>query len=129
MARTILFTAALAIVSITSSFVTAQDCCKSWHRPYTEESQPDLFYNLYLAGNGGSPAAAYPAPYPTPAVVGHSYYTYQPLMPQEMLYKHHRTYHQSYNNGMGLNRTSVVWGGTPVRTELHAMRKLFSLAR
>jgi hypothetical protein len=88
----------------------------SAYRPYTEASQPDLFYNFYVPNNMGAAAAAYPAPYPTPSLVGHTYYTYQPLMPHEFLYTHHRTYHQYYNGGMGLNRTRVHWYRTPVRT-------------
>jgi hypothetical protein len=72
-----------------------------WYRPYTESSQPDVFYNLYVPNNLGDAGAAYPAPYPTPNLVGHTYYTYQPLMPHEFLYHHHRTYHQYYNRGNG----------------------------
>lgn len=103
--------------------------CSPWNRPYTEESQPDLFYNFYQPGNGGSPAGAFPSPYPTPAIAGRTYTTYQPFMPNEWLYMHHRTYHQHYNNGMGVNRTKVHWHGTPIRTELMQVRKFFSLAR
>ena len=85
-----------------------------WYRPYTEESQADLFYNYYQPNNFGSTAAAFPSPYPTPKMVGHTYYTYQPFYPTEMLYTHHRTYHQYYNNGMGLNRTKVRWSYNPL---------------
>jgi hypothetical protein len=88
------------------------------YRPFTEASQPDVFYNYYVPNNMGAAAAAYPAPYPTPSLIGHTYYTYQPLMPHEFLYTHHRTYHQYYNGGMGLNRTSVHWHRTPVRTAI-----------
>jgi hypothetical protein len=98
-------------------------------RPFTEASQPDVFFNLYQPNNFGAAAAAYPAPYPTPNWVGHTYYTYQPLMPHEFLYHHHRTYHQYYNGGMGLNRTTVHWYGTPVRTAVHGVAKFFSLPR
>ena len=99
------------------------------YRPYTEASQPDVFYNLYVPNNFGAAGAAYPAPYPTPNLIGHTYYTYQPLMPHEFLYQHHRTYHQYYNRGMGLNRTSVSWHGTPIRTGLKGVKKFFSLPR
>jgi hypothetical protein len=88
------------------------------YRPFTEASQPDVFYNYYVPNNMGAAAAAYPAPYPTPSLIGHTYYTYQPLMPHEFLYTHHRTYHQYYNGGMGLNRTTVSWHRTPVRTAI-----------
>ena len=97
------------------------------HRPFTEASQPDLFYNFYVPNNMGAAAAAYPAPYPTPSLVGHTYYTYQPLMPHEFLYQHHRTYHQYYNGGMGLNRTSVHWYGQPVHTALKSTLKAIRL--
>ncbi|MCP4190503.1 MAG: hypothetical protein GY768_07725 [Planctomycetaceae bacterium] len=100
-----------------------------WYLPYTEQSQPDLFYNFYVPNHCGSPAAAYPAPYPTPNLVGHTYITYQPLMPHEWLYKHHRSYHQYYNNGMGLNRTKVKWQGTPVLTAVKGVRNVFRLPR
>ncbi|MEM7312833.1 MAG: hypothetical protein AAF497_06750 [Planctomycetota bacterium] len=103
--------------------------CSPWNRPYTEESSPDVFYNFYQPGNGGSPAGAFPAPYPTPHRVGHQYTTYQPFMPNEWLYQHYRTYHQPYNNGTGLNRTTVHWYGTPLRTDLLTLRKFFSKAR
>ncbi len=118
----------LLAVTLLAATAGAQHCCP-WNRPMTEESQPDVFFNFYQPGNSGNPAGALPAPYRTPAVVGHAYYTYQPFMPNEWLYMHHRTYHQSYNNGMGLNRTSVEWYGTPIRTELHNIRKLFTIAR
>ena len=85
-----------------------------WNRPYTEQSQADLFYNYYVPNNFGSTAAAFPAPYPTPSHVGHTYFTYQPFYPTEMLYTHHRSYHQHYNNGMGLNRTKVRWSYNPI---------------
>lgn len=98
----------------------------NWRQPYTENSQPDVFYNLYQPNNFGAAAAAYPAPYPTPNLVGHTYYTYQPLMPHEFLYHHNRTYHQYYNNGMGLNRTSVRWYGTPIQTTLKGIHKALS---
>jgi hypothetical protein len=67
-----------------------------------------------VPNNQGATAAAFPAPYPTPSLVGHTYYTYQPLMPNEFLYRHHRSYHQYYNNGMGLNRTRVAWHYNPI---------------
>jgi hypothetical protein len=58
---------------------------------------------------GGYPAQLYVSPRPVPPHVGHTYITYQPLMPHEFMYKHHRTYHQYYDNGRGLTRTYVKW--------------------
>ncbi|MFC1757785.1 hypothetical protein ACFL2H_03330 [Planctomycetota bacterium] len=95
-----------------------------WHRPYTEQSQADLFYNYYTPNNSGSTAAAFPSPYPTPSHVGHTYYTYQPFYPTEMLYTHHRSYHQYYNNGMGLNRTKVRWSYNPLGDMIRKAHKM-----
>jgi hypothetical protein len=101
----------------------------NWFRPYVEESQPDVFYNYYVPGNGGTPAAMYPAPYPTPRHVGHTYTTYQPWMPHEHLYRHHYTQHQYYDSGMGMNRTKVKWSYPPVRTAIQNTRHWFMIPR
>jgi hypothetical protein len=69
---------------------------------------PDLFYNYYVGSDCGLVGTQmYLAPHPVPEHVGHSWYTYQPFMPHEMLYKHKRVYHRYYNEGRGLTRTSV----------------------
>lgn len=68
-------------------------------------------------------AGMYPAPHWVPQEMGHTYYTYQPLMPHEMMYTHSRNYYNYYagadefyspkyghqRGGAGLNKTSVVW--------------------
>lgn len=78
--------------------------------------QANLFYNFYATP--GMPAAMYPAPYPTPANIGHVYYTYQPFLPHEFLYPHSRTYYTYQGNyhgygdlhgGSTYNRTHVHW--------------------
>ena len=75
-----------------------------------EVGHPDLFRNYYVSPTcGGRGAQLYVAPHPVPPVVGHTYFTYQPLMPHEFLYKHHRSYHRYYNEGRGFTRTSVRW--------------------
>lgn len=72
--------------------------------------QPDLFYNFYVHGPcGGYPAQMYVSPKPVPPHVGHTYITYQPLMPHEFMYKHGRTYHQYYDGGRGLTRAKVKY--------------------
>jgi hypothetical protein len=71
---------------------------------------PDLFANYYAQANcGGIAAQMYMSPGPVPAAMGHTYYTYQPFMPHEMLYKHKRTYHRYYDEGRGFTRTHVRW--------------------
>ncbi len=70
----------------------------------------DLFYNHYVppVGEGSVGAKLYPCPRPTPPMVGHTYITYQPLMPSEFLYKHHRVYWTKHTDAPR-TRTSVFW--------------------
>lgn len=74
----------------------------------TAAQAADLFYNNYVPGN--PPAQIYPAPRPTPPLVGHTYITYQPLYPQEFLYRHHRSYcrYDGYHC-LPVARTTVHW--------------------
>ena len=88
-------------------------------RPRTY-GQPDLFYNYYVPGTcGGVPAAMYLAPQPIPPLVGHTYYTYQPFLPHELLYQHHRTYYRYYDQGRGLTRTHISWYRPPIYIPSH----------
>jgi len=70
----------------------------------------DLFYNYYVppGPNGGVGAQLYLCPRPTPPLVGHTYITYQPLMPHEFLYRHHRVYKTKHEDAPK-TRTSVHW--------------------
>ena len=77
--------------------------------------RPDLFYNYYVPGGpGGVPAAMYLAPRPVPPLVGHTYFTYQPLLPHEYMYQHQRRYYRYYDWGTGLTRTRVRYMRTPI---------------
>ena len=71
---------------------------------------PDLFYNYYVPSGpcGGAPAQLYLSPRPTPPLVGHTYITYQPLMPHEFLYRHTRSYYRQ-NQNRKWTRTMVIW--------------------
>ena len=70
----------------------------------------DLFYNYYVppVGPGSVGAELYLCPRPTPPLVGHTYITYQPLMPHEFLYKHHRHY-TTFHEDAPKTHTSVHW--------------------
>jgi len=70
----------------------------------------DLFYNYYAppVGPGSVGAQMYPCPRPTPPLVGPTYITYQPLLPHEMLYKHHRVYKTKHEDAPK-TRTTVHW--------------------
>ena len=91
---------------------------------------PHLFANQYTQGYANQATAQmYVAPVPVPEWVGHTYYTYQPLYPHEMLYRHSHRYHNYYDNGRGLNRTSVHYYSPPVRTILGGLNSTLSLPR
>ena len=99
--------------------------CRPW-----EYGRPDLFYNFYVPNNcGGAPAALYIAPRPVPPLVGHTYYTYQPLMPHEMLYPHYRTYRQWYDDGRGVTRTKVAWYCNPLTATVKYAHQAIRLPR
>jgi hypothetical protein len=70
----------------------------------------DLFYNYYVPPCpwSGTGAQLYVAPRPAPLYVGHTYFTYQPLLPHEFLYRHHRTYWNFHADG-DVTRTLVSW--------------------
>jgi hypothetical protein len=103
---------------------TVGSCCTPW-----EYGNPDLFYNFYVPNNCGVPAQLYIAPRPVPALVGHTYYTYQPLLPHEFTYPHHRTYRNWYDDGRGFNRTKVVWYCNPVVEAVKGVRNAIRIPR
>lgn len=70
--------------------------------------QYDLFYNYYV-GPPGLPAAMFVSPRPVPTFVGQTYITYQPLMPNEFLYRHHRVYRRFAGGARPVNTTMVRW--------------------
>jgi hypothetical protein len=79
--------------------------------------QPDLFYNFYTQGYANqSNAQMYLSPLPVPPNVGHTFYTYQPFYPHEMMYWHKNRFHRYYDNGRGMNRTRATYFGPPVHT-------------
>jgi len=82
--------------------------------PVVCPGRQDLFYNYYVppGPEGGVPAQLYICPRPVPPHVGHTWYTYQPLMPHEYLYPHKRIYWR-YNPGSGMTQTKVRWGFNP----------------
>ena len=70
--------------------------------------QYDLFYNYYV-GPPGAPAAMYVCPRPVPTFVGQTYITYQPLLPNEFLYRHHKVYRRWVGGICPVNCTMVRW--------------------
>lgn len=109
MTRVLRFLAATALVAgfalCLSANVRAEDNCN-----YRDYGRPDLFYNYWVPPNcDGMGAALYLSPRPVPPHVGHTFITYQPLMPHEFMYHHSRHYHRYYNDGRGMTRTSVKY--------------------
>lgn len=78
--------------------------------------QPDLFYNHFTQGQSNrSNAQMYVSPMPVPPNVGHTFNTYQPFYPEELLYWHKDRYHSHYDNGRGMNRTRAMYYSPPLR--------------
>lgn len=87
-----------------------------WPRSY---GKPDLFYNYYTQGyNNRVNAQLYVSPLPVPPNVGHTFFTYQPFYPHEMMYWHKNRFHNYYDEGRGMNRTKVRYYSPPVRQAL-----------
>jgi hypothetical protein len=83
---------------------------------FPQGNAPNPLFSQYVTqGAGNSSAAMYPAPHWSPNLGAQSNYTYQPLMPHEMMYQHSRNYYNYYNDGgyygggNGLVKTSVRW--------------------
>jgi hypothetical protein len=134
--RNTLILCAAILASIWSS-----STCQAQHFPrwfgYTDApcrqpqyGNPDLFYNFYTHGNCNlEHRQLYPAPRQVPPNVGSVYYTYQPLLPHEYMYTHHRRYHRYYDDGRGLNRTFVLWTHAPLRSAAGDLYNLLRVAR
>lgn len=112
--RIITTTAVVAVVSMFAAVASAQ-------QPYGN----NLFGQYSTYGANQVNASMYPAPHPVPSHVGGSMYTYEPLMPHEMMYTHQRNYYNYYGGadryyqdpygarshagGGSLNITRVRW--------------------
>lgn len=100
----------LALVTAAVGLLAAAaEAGNGWNgkRRVSHQRPNDLFYNYYVGPNpSGTAAEMYVSPQPVPASTGHTYTTYQPFMPHEMMYRHHRSYH-THNPGSGWTRTNV----------------------
>ena len=98
--------------------------------PYNTYGGHNLFGNEFTQGYANQAnAALYISPVPVPPEVGHTYHTYQPLYPHEMMHWHSHRYHNYYDNGRGLNRTSVHYYAPPVRTGANYVWRKIQLPR
>ena len=80
-------------------------------RGYGSYYNPDLFYNFYTPPTqcGGMTAGMYTAPHNVPAPAVQTYFTYQPFLPHEFMYTHHRKYTRWHSQGMGKTTTNIHW--------------------
>ena len=126
-----IFVAALAVLCL--SLVAGRDAQamdpQAAEPRFYQYGNPRLFQNYYVPPTYGVGAQAYLSPGPIPAHVGHTYITYQPLMPHEFMYHHHRTYHRTYDDGRGLTRSSVHWYCPPGKNCAQHTYHIFRLAR
>jgi hypothetical protein len=101
---------ALVAVGLTAAWLgapAARATEGAWKRIISYQDKKDLFYNDYEGPDpSGTAAAMYISPLPTPVHVGHTYTTYQPLMPHEYLYKHTRS-HYAHVPGAGWSRAKI----------------------
>ena len=102
-------TALLVAIAATTWCQTNEACAVEglYDRTISYQNKGDLFYNFHEGPEpSGTTADMYISPMPVPANVGHTYTTYQPLMPHEYLYRHTRS-HYTYNQGAGWTRSKI----------------------
>ncbi len=79
------------------------------------EYLPDIARNQYVPGvpygdAGAIGASLYVSPRPVPPMVGHTFITYEGMMPDQLLYQHQRTYYRPHGPYGGVTRTDINWG-------------------
>jgi len=98
-----------------------------WKRSISYQDKNDLFANYQVGPYpSGTAAQMYVSPLPVPAQMGHTYTTYQPLMPHEYLYKHTRS-HYAYVQGSGWTRSKVRYrtGGLRIQDRMHRLSSAY----
>jgi hypothetical protein len=101
------FVAAVIFECLSSGSPAFADRGWDGRRRVSMQAKNDLFYNYYVGPYpSGTAAQLYVSPLPVPSNVGHTWITYQPFMPHEFLYKHHRSYY-TYNPGAGWTRAKI----------------------
>lgn len=101
-------TAFVAFTCLVAAPATAQ---------FGQGNSANNLFSQYVTPDGPNMTTAgmYPAPHYSPMMGAQSYYTYQPLMPHEMMYQHSRNYYNYYNTGGyfggndSVNVTKVRW--------------------
>ncbi len=125
--RFLRFTALAAVAAGLLQCSPAVNVAGAWQRIITYQDKQDLFANYYVGPCPcGAAAQMYVSPVPVPANVGHTYTTYQPLMPHEFLYKHTRS-HYAHAPGAGWTRSKVRWRtrGLRIQDVMHNLSPKF----
>lgn len=105
-------TLTIAALAVATTLASTADAGNGWNgrRRVSRQRPNDLFYNYYVGPNpSGTAAGMYVSPQPVPPAMGHTYTTYQPFMPHEMMYGHKRSYF-THHPGAGWTRTNVRYG-------------------
>ena len=98
---------ATALLLVAASALEAAPCRDCGKTRANRQPQNDLFYNAYVGPSPcGTAAQMYLSPQPVPAHTGHTYVTYQPLMPHQMMHAHMRSNYTRHADA-GWTRTSV----------------------
>ncbi len=121
------FSALAAVAAGLLQCSPAVNVAGAWQRIITYQDKKDLFANYYVGPCPcGTAAQMYVSPLPVPANVGHTYTTYQPLMPHEFLYKHTRS-HYAHAPGAGWTRSKVRWRtrGLRIQDVMHNLSNKF----
>ncbi len=125
--RFLRFSALAAVAAGLLQSSPAVNVASAWQRIITYQDKQDLFANSYVGPCPcGTAAQMYVSPRPVPANVGHTYTTYQPLMPHEFLYKHTRS-HYAHAPGAGWTRSKVRWRtrGLRIQDVMHNLSPKF----
>jgi len=114
------FLAGLMTALLAGSWLCGSDANAAegrWKRSISYQSKNDLFANYQVGSSPcGAAAAMYVSPRPIPANVGHTYTTYQPLMPHEFMYKHKRS-NYAHVPGAGWSRSKTRYSTYGLRLQ------------
>ncbi|MFZ5830850.1 MAG: hypothetical protein ACOY3P_12215 [Planctomycetota bacterium] len=105
---------ALAVLAVVGLWAAGEAAAVDWtnlhYGRYGQTS--DLFPQYYSPpGYGGQAAELYVSPRPVPPFVGHTWITYQPLLPHEFMYPHCRTYTRYHE--AGVTTSHIRWTHRP----------------
>jgi hypothetical protein len=97
-----------ALALLGSAAAQAQEYCQPGY-------PADVARNQYVPGvpcgdAGAIGASLYVSPRPVPPMVGHTFITYEGLMPDQLLYQHQRTYYRPHGPYGGVTETNINWG-------------------